>query len=433
MQDTMYDAPPVGCRSRDFSRKNRIFTHMNPLAEVPGTRAPHVLVCPLDWGLGHATRCVPLIRAFLDQGARVGVAADGAAMAFLKQAFPAGVAFYLLPGKHIRYPAQSGRFSMAWSLFRQFPGLLASVIREHRDIGRLVMRTGTGIVVSDNRYGCFSKKAVSVFVGHQIYMKGPCGLAWAEPLINAINHWVIRRYRHCWVPDSPGPSNLSGELSAQAGGRAIHPRLRFAGPFSRFQDFVPGAADTPLPDGFSADSPLPDGFSADSPLPDGFSADFYLVMLSGPEPQRTLLEEELIRESAGAGEAVVFVRGLVEAGKPGRLPAGIIAFDHLPDRQLAWLIKHARLVICRSGYSTLMDLSVFGKKVLAVPTPGQTEQEYLGRRIEALRWGKCVKQGRISLARQLPEAESSNGIPRPSDSGKALQELVRVLLAEADQ
>ena len=388
-------------------------------------QSPLVLVCPLDWGLGHASRSVPLIRAFLSAGARVIVAADGDVLDFLRQSFRDGVGFRVLPGKAVVYPRNTKRLSLVVKLTRQLPGLLGSVKREHSHLQKLIRETGARFVVSDNRYGLYSDLASCVFVGHQVHLRAPGGLRWAEFLANGLNHWLISRFRHCWVPDFAGPDNLSGELSHRSGGRrpGTLKNLRYIGPLSRFARL---------------------SASQTSPLPDGFPPSFYLVMLSGPEPLRSLLEEELNRQFATLGQAVVVLRGVVgEGGAPQRKsevlkhnadvrqlqgPPPIIRFDHLADEPMAWLIRHARLVICRPGYSTLMDLAVFGKKAVVIPTPGQTEQEYLGARMKKKGWVCCVSQSELSLAAQVEKAESLSGIPRHAGSEKMLEELVRELL-----
>ncbi len=407
---------------------------MDPGTSLQNNQPPLVLVCPLDWGLGHASRSVPLIRAFLGAGARVIVAADGDALDFLRQCFPDGVGFRVLPGKPVVYPRNTKRLSLVVKLIRQLPGLLGSVKREHTHLQKLIRETGARFVVSDNRYGLYSDLATCVFLGHQVHLRAPGGLRWAEWLVNELNYWLISRFRYCWVPDFAGPDNLSGELSHRSTGRKprILKNLRYIGPLSRFA-------------GLPANET--------SPLPDGFPPSFYLVMLSGPEPQRSLLEGELNRQFATLDQAVVVLRGVVGEGGASqrknevlsdvrrlsdmrrlsdvrRLHASppIIRFDHLGDGPMDWLIRHARLVICRPGYSTLMDLAVFGKKALVIPTPGQTEQEYLGQRMKEMGWVCCVSQSGLSLAAQVEKAERLSGIPRHAGSEKMLQELVRALL-----
>lgn len=393
---------------------------------LQNNQSPLVLVCPLDWGLGHATRSVPLIRTFLSAGARVIVAADGDAMAFLRQCFRDEVGFRVLPGKAVVYPRNAKRLSLVVRLIRQLPGLLVSVKREHDHLRKLIRETGARFVVSDNRYGLYSDLATCVFVGHQVHLRASGALRLAGFMANGLNHWLISRFRHCWVPDFSGPDNLSGELSHRATGRKPQTlkNLRYIGPLSRFA-------------GLAANE-------AACPLPEGFPPSFYLVMLSGPEPLRSLLEEELNRQFATLDYAVVVLRGVVgEQCKNEALrhnadvrqsqePPAVVRFDHLGDEPMAWLIRHARLVICRPGYSTLMDLAVFGKKALVIPTPGQTEQEYLGVRMEKKGWVCCVPQSGFSLHAQVKKAESLSGIPRHAGSVKMLQELVQDLLWGTD-
>jgi UDP-N-acetylglucosamine transferase subunit ALG13 len=412
---------------------------MDANRSVQDEQSPVVLVCPLDWGLGHATRCVPLIRAFLEEGARVIVAADGDALAFLRQSFPGRVEFRVLPGRSVVYPRNTKRLSLVLGLLRQLPGLLLSVKREHARLRMLIRETGARFVISDNRYGLFSDLATCVFIGHQLYLRVPGPLSWAGVLANRLNHWLINRFDHCWIPDLPGSDNLSGALSHPAGYRKPLKikKIRYIGPLSRFTG--PGADEMVCP------------------LPEGFPSSFYLAMLSGPEPQRSLLEDELNAQFATLDHAVVVLRGVVhdrevrsprdpappgdqasrkDSPTPGEAPSTngkapptngkalpILRFDHLGDGPMAWLIRHARLVICRPGYSTLMDLAVFGKKAVVVPTPGQTEQEYLGERMGEKGWVCCVPQTGFSLAVQVQQAEGLAGIPRHSGSEASLPRL----------
>lgn len=394
--------------------------------------SPVVLVCPLDWGLGHAARSVSLIRAFREEGARVIVAADGDALAFLRQCFRDGMEFRVLAGKPVVYPRSAQGYAFAAGLIRQLPGLIRSVRSEHVSLRRLIRETGAGIVVSDNRYGLYASQATCIFVGHQIHLRAPRMLRLGQTLVNRLNHWLISRFDHCWVPDHAGPDNLSGELSHPCGERRSPKsgNMRFIGPLSRFAALA--------------------GDPADNPLPARFPDSFYLVMLSGPEPQRSLLEEELNRQLPKLAHAVVVMRGLVgEDGTPQKkksqpvdpqpgdpslpdpllpdLPP-VVRFEHLEDAPLAWLIRHARLVICRPGYSTLMDLAVFGKKAVVIPTPGQTEQEYLGERMEKMGWVCCIPQTGLNLSVHVEMAEDRPGIPRLAGGENLLREAVRGVL-----
>lgn len=359
-----------------------------------------VLVCPLEWGLGHATRCVPLIRALLMQGWEVVVAADGAPLAFLRQEFGAQLAYHRFPGKIIRYPAND---QMGLKILFQLPGLLFSVIREHRHLKRIVRETAASMVISDNRYGLWNKEVFSVFITHQVFIRAPKNWKWAEPLLWRVVRFFIRHYDQCWVPDFESEPNLSGALS--------HNRkfsdLIYIGPLSRFSELAK--------------------VGLRNPLPKSFPGDFYLVVLSGPEPQRTQLEETLSRQFAGLDVAVIFVLGRPQASLEEHKGKRLV-LSHASTSHLAWLIENARLVICRPGYSSLMDLAIFGKKALLIPTPGQTEQEYLGDMLKQQEQAHCVNQGMLDLQRDLPLAEDCTGIRKTEINDTNRKELIGALL-----
>lgn len=364
---------------------------------------PLVLVCPLNWGLGHATRCVPLIKALLKRSCRVMVLADGLPLAFLREYFGEQLSYHVFPGRSIRYA--SGR-NMAWVMLRQLPGLLWSVWKEHRIIGSIVRKTDASALVSDNRYGLFHKRLKCAFMTHQLFIRVPGTFAGTGSLVRFINHWFIKQYDVCWVPDWPGQDNLSGELSHKRHVKGV----RFIGPLSRFMDSGSDAMK--------------------SPLPVGFPSLFYLVILSGPEPQRSLLEEKLLSGFRLSGKAAVFVRGLPgkKDHKASLLTDHILFMDHAPDAQLAWLIRHSKLVVCRPGYSGIMDLAVFGKKALVIPTPGQTEQEYLAEHMAEKNWVAVAQQHSLKLEEALLKAVACKGIPsyvNENDlAGRALDDLI---------
>ena len=271
-------------------------------------------------------------------------------------------------------------------------------------------------MISDNRYGLTTPGVFCIFMTHQLLIKTVFG-GWADRILQTLNYRTIRRFSRCWVPDIT-PIGLAGELS--------HPKrmpsisTRYIGWLSRF-----GAAG----DGRGADglSGMDEGGVSDSGAAAhwGGHGGFLLALLSGPEPQRTLLEKDILRQAAELGKApagcrLVIVRGLPGGGKavsglsvsgepaasgqlaPGAtasgLPAWITLHDHLPAGALEPLIRDAGLILARSGYSTLMDLQRLGKRALLVPTPGQTEQEYLGSYLAQKGWASCVNQRDFSLA-----------------------------------
>lgn len=301
-------------------------------------------MAPLDWGLGHATRCFPLIRELLAQGADVWLAGEGAQAALLKEAFPE-LPLLPLPGYQVEY-AKTKR-GLFFKLFLQLPRILNSIWQETRWLKKKVAIHAIDAVISDNRYGLFHKKIPCIFITHQLCIKVPVSKR-AERWVQKINYRFIQRFSACWVPDHAASPGLAGDLSHPAQLPAVP--VTYIGPLSRFEKLN---------------------------LPE--VTQHLLLLLSGPEPQRTLLEEKLITELVHYNGTATLVRGL--PGSNSMMPSTnmIRIFNHLPQEALNEELQKAGIVICRSGYSTLMDLAALNKKSLLVATPGQTEQEYLAR------------------------------------------------------
>lgn len=301
-----------------------------------------VLIAPLNWGLGHATRCVPVIRNYLAQGDEVILAADGGPMVLLKSLFPE-LHCIELPSYAFKY--NRGK-SQVTAMMCSIPGIIRGIIAEHRWLHQVSKNEHFDLVISDNRFGLWNRKLRTVYITHQLMIKMPSGLKWLEPVAWLIHRFIILRYDECWIPDFEHQPSLSGDLSH----RYPLPRnARFTGPLSRFS-------------GLS---------SQEQPIGT-------LLLVSGPEPQRQLFEDYLLVNLSSFKKPVVLVRGLPNTGQlPGRKDLSI--FNHLPDKELAALITGAEIIICRSGYSTIMDLAALGclHKAQWIPTPGQTEQEYL--------------------------------------------------------
>jgi predicted glycosyltransferase len=228
-------------------------------------------------------------------------------------------------------------------LLIQFPRILWAIYAEHRLIRRWLKTYQFDGIITDNRLGCFASGIPTVFITHQLNLEAPG--TWLKRFTNGINHWFIRKFDYCWVPDAPGDDNLSGVLSRPSPAA----KTRYVGPLSRLHRVeVEPAYDV-------------------------------MMLLSGPEPQRTYLEKALRKQAATLPYRMLLVQGKPELNtapvEEGRLR--IIPF--LDEAALEQAIASATLLVCRSGYSTLMDLAVMGKRALLIPTPGQTEQAYLAQ------------------------------------------------------
>lgn len=216
---------------------------MNPHfgAKMPGKSRlnagkPRILVAPLDWGLGHATRCIPLIKAFLTKGAAIWLAGEGAQETLLRSEFP-DLPFLQLPGYRIRY-AKTSR-GLVWKMIQQAPKMKKAIRAEHQWLQQAVEEYGFDAVLSDNRYGLYHSNIPCIFMTHQLLIKSSLG-ALSEKILQHRNYRYINRFTECWVPDDPGGNNLAGELSHPAVRPAIP--LRYTGPLSRFSITEKGAA-----------------------------------------------------------------------------------------------------------------------------------------------------------------------------------------------
>ena len=346
---------------------------------------PRILVAPLDWGLGHATRCIPLIRYFLESGCEVWIASEGRVQELLRREFPA-LTHIPLRGYRIRYATT--RLGLVCKIMGQIPGILQTIRYENRWLKETVARHRLDAVVSDNRFGLHHSQIPCVYLTHQLRIKAPI----FERLLQKIHYRYIRRYGACWVPDYAGTPNLSGALGHPS--RLPPVPVRYLGPLSRFDGKVRGER---------------------YPL---------LFLLSGPEPQRTLFEKQILHQLKGPA---VLVRGLPGGGAPLSAPADLVVYDHLPASALEELLSGADWVVARTGYSTVMDLVRLRKKSILVPTPGQTEQEYLGDYLRAQGIAYTLTQATFALGPAL-EAAATFDYRFPSDES-AYREIAAAWLA----
>lgn len=373
-----------------------------PLAQLnKNKKSPVVLICPLDWGLGHAARSIPVIKAFLAKDCKLIIGSDEEPLAFLQgELLNEAVSYIKFPWKKVKYHKNSSFFL---KLFIQLPVILYSIFKEHRELKKIIKKTKADIVISDNRFGLWTKRAISVFITHQVFIKAPRFFKWTEPLLFQLNKFFFSKFDYCWVPDLPGEVNLSGDLSHKNEIKDI----KYIGILSRFSE-----------------SKL---IISEKPLPADFPNEYILIMLSGPEPQRSILEQKLHSEVDKTGVAAVFLRG-----KAGTVSESFsekkVIFNHLESSKIKYLIENAEFIICRSGYSTLMDLSFFGKKAILIPTPGQTEQEYLGEWLDKKNMAVCVKQSKIDLRKQICFIKEIKGLPQIHNNNSLLKAAIDELL-----
>lgn len=331
-----------------------------------------LLVAPLDWGLGHATRCVPVIRDLLNNNCEVWLAGEGAQEKLLREEFPS-LPFLPLKGYRIKY----GKSGLTGKILLQVPSILRSIKEENKWLKKQVSNHGFDAVISDNRYGLYHEKIFSVFITHQLYIKSSLG-KWSEKILQQWNYKLINKFNECWIPDEEGENNLAGDLSHPVKLPSIP--VKYIGPLSRFTSF--------------------------SPLGDGGIRGHLLIILSGPEPQRTILENNVIDQIVNYPATATIVRGL--PGEKNIIPSTntIHFYNHLSTEELNTEAMKAEFIISRSGYSTIMDIACVQKKSILIPTPGQTEQEYLADHLRKKQFAFCIDQKGFSLLKNIEEARN---------------------------
>jgi uncharacterized protein (TIGR00661 family) len=323
----------------------------------------------LDWGLGHATRCIPLISYLLERGWELSLAADGNIAALLTREFPQ-LKVIPLKGYRISYPKKGALFIP--KILMQVPKIVRSIKNEHQWLDHQLDTHQWDLIISDNRYGLYTTRTRTVFITHQLGIISGLGKLGDFLLRKMLYKW-INKFNNCWIPDVAGDPNIAGNLSHPLSMPNHH---TFIGPLSRLK--------------------------MAQPLRD----EYLLVLLSGPEPQRSILEKKLIDQLSNTDEAVVFVRGLPSSA-PLMENRGRIRFEnHLDAKSLSEMLSNAKAVICRSGYSSVMDLLKLKKRALLIPTPGQTEQVYLAKHLGALRWFVAQEQSKLDLKKGLASALS---------------------------
>ncbi|HHM21246.1 MAG TPA: glycosyltransferase [Bacteroidetes bacterium] len=351
-----------------------------------------ILVAPLNWGLGHAARCIPLIGELHRQGASVVIASDGRALHLLRKEFPQTPFFYL-PSYRITY-----RFkNMAANIAIKMPRLLLAIAQENRCIRQIIQTHGIGGIISDNRLGCFSKKIPSVYLTHQI------NLLAANPLFQwAARHihlFFIKKYSECWVPDMEAPPNLSGVLSHNHKAGPV----QYIGALSRMEKMqVEKKYDV-------------------------------IAVLSGPEPQRSHFEEAVIKQLRTLPYRCLIVQGKTEMEKRHPVGNNIEVVSNLTGRALNEAILAARLFIGRAGYSSMMDLAKLEQPALLVPTPGQTEQEYLGRLLMQNGHFYIQPQNQLDLKNGIPAAIEKGGMDGFCFDRKKMERAVAGFLARCEK
>jgi predicted glycosyltransferase len=329
-----------------------------------------ILIAPMNWGLGHASRCVPLVQQLLDEGHEVILGGDGESLTLLRKHFPKLRYTYLAP-LNLRYSAGKRQ---VWAMVKAMPKLLMWAIKDHLMLKALLREEHFDQIISDNRFGLYTPHTIhhtpeTIYITHQLHIMLPKGWRWAEKTSARLHARVYAHFDKVWVPDYEDEErSLAGELS--------HPTqfsiskfqsciIEYIGPLSRFSRYQPSVISHAPYD--------------------------IVAVLSGLEPHRTLLEQEIMKRYSGKEERTLIVQGLMNRPNMRIKRGNITLVPYLKDEELVPVLSGAKHIIARSGYSTIMDLNALGLlkypmsdtpcQIDLIPTPGQPEQEYLARYI----------------------------------------------------
>jgi len=301
----------------------------------------NILIAPLNWGLGHASRCIPIIRQQVKENNRVIIASDGESLLLLQKEFPE-LESIELPSYSVNYPR--GR-QLIWHLLKMSRRILCTIKKENSVLDDIVEKYNLDLIISDNRFGMYHKGVLSVYITHQTNIQaGKFSI-----IANKVHQYYTKRFNEVWIPDFDSDLSLAGDLSTSPQEQVS----KHIGPLSRFV--------------------YDDSIKEKNKL---------LILLSGPEPQRSLLEDIITSQLEDIEIEVTMVLGIVEDFEHITSKDNITTYNFLKSNDLEREMRESSLIISRSGYSTIMDLHALKKKAFFIPTPGQDEQEYLAKYLE---------------------------------------------------
>ena len=339
----------------------------------------HAFISPLNWGLGHSTRDIPIINELLSRGHEVTVATSGNALTLLKRECPE---CHFILFKDYPAPYSSTRFFLP-KFVASIPVLLNAMAAERKKLAQILSENKYDLIISDNRMGVYSHKIPSYFITHQLRFSLPNYLYPFEMLTIPVNSYFHTKFTGVIVPDtSPDGNNLSGKL-CRSNLEVTNMKTYYAGIFTSIKKL-----------------------NLDEDLD-------YLIIVSGPEPQRTLLEKIILKQVQDLpGEKVVLL-GSPQKESHTKQDEQTTIHSYVSTEEKVELMNRARFLISRSGYTTMMEMAELDKKHgLFTPTPGQTEQEYLSRYYARKGWFLSRSQYKLNLPEDVEEAMKYHGFPR---------------------
>lgn len=334
----------------------------NKLSNFP-TDIKKILIAPLDWGLGHATRCIPIVEAFLEKKVEVVLGSNGRSLDLLRATF-SNLRCIEIPGYNFEYPSGNG---MVWMALKQVPKVIRKIKVERKFVQALQENEKFDLIISDNRYGVYCATTYNIFICHQLALMVPNSISFGRNWLYNYHLSYMKSFQQIWIPDNEGKLNLSGGLTHDY---ILPPKAKFVGILSRFAKMK----------------------QQERPI----MGDYIMVLLSGPEPQRSIFQQIIENQATDTTIKIVIIEGKPELNNQIQKD-NVLTISHLYGQELYDYVYYAKGIICRSGYSTIMDLNAIGRNAFFVPTPGQTEQEYLAAELSRKGVAKFASQKTFDL------------------------------------
>jgi uncharacterized protein (TIGR00661 family) len=345
-----------------------------------------------SWGLGHATRSLPVIRKLIDENNKVTVISHGRSLELLRKELGDNAKYVEIRDYPMLLSENSRQF-MAKSMV-YWPTFLHRINMGLSRLTKMLKHQKYDRIISDARYDIYSKKIPSFFISHQIRIMNPLRLKRFERGSELFNLFFFKRYAGVIVPDYK-KNDLSGELSHKLH-RINEDKLHYIGVLSDFKK-------------------------------KNVRKDIdYLISISGPEPSRTMLEEKLLKQISSLKGKIVVTLGKTENIENFK-KEGIETHTFLLKNKREELLNRAKLVVSRSGYSTILDLAVIGTKAIMTPTPGQIEQEYLAEYHNKKGTFYSINQNKINLINDVEKAKKTKGVTRKCDVKESVEKIINIM------
>jgi uncharacterized protein (TIGR00661 family) len=345
-----------------------------------------------SWGLGHATRSLPIMRKLIQENNDLTIISHGRSLELLKNELGEEITYVNIPDYPILLSDNTRQFIAKSSIY--WPLFLHRIQSGLRKLTKILEKNGYDTIISDARYDVYSKKVPSFFISHQMRIMNPLRIQIFETGSEFFNLFFFKRCRGVIVPDFK-EDNLSGELSHELK-KIDENRLHYVGVLSDFKKL------------------------------DKKRDIDYLLSITGPEPQRTKFEKVLFSQlDQLKGKIVVTLGKTDNIDLLENKQANV--YSYLTRKKREEVLNRSKLVISRSGYSTILDLSVLNSHALLIPTPGQIEQEYLAQYHMKKNTFYAVNQESLSLKSDVIRAKKTTGIMRRCNVNKTVESIISII------